>query len=406
MKILEVLTYYRPWTSGLTKYVEWLSKAFVRQGNEVTVLTSRYDSSLPLFDVTDGVKIVRVPVLWRISKGVVMPGFGPMAWKLARQNDVIHLHLPQFDAPGVALRGRILGKPVVLTYHCDLRLPDSALNRVADRVVLLMNQMAGTLANAIVAYTHDYATHSPYLSRFVDRKLRVIPPPVELASCSKSDKQRFREKYGLQQHKVIGISARLAAEKGVEVLLKALPRVLEAHPDVIVLHAGIFENVLGEETYAARLAPMLKQFEQRYIFVGNLNGAEYAAFHQNLDCLVMCSLNSTESFGLVQIEAMMSGTPVAACGLPGVRQPVSMTGMGEITPVADPKALSDAVIRILDDKHRYVRDAGIIADCFAPDQCARDYVDLFTELQEGRFEPQAPEPGAYRRLRKLKDHPS
>ena len=106
MKILEVLTYYRPWVSGLTIYVERLSRTLAAQGHDVTVLTSQYDPDLPQYDVIDGVKIVRIPVAARVSKGVLMPGFGPMAWKLARETDVIHLHLPQFDAPGVAMRAR------------------------------------------------------------------------------------------------------------------------------------------------------------------------------------------------------------------------------------------------------------------------------------------------------------
>lgn len=89
-----------------------------------------------------------------------MPEFGPMAWKLAHRTDVIHLHLPQFDAPGVATRGRLLGKPVVLTYHCDLQLPEGGFNRLVDKVVQTQNRFAGELADAIVTYTRDYGTHS------------------------------------------------------------------------------------------------------------------------------------------------------------------------------------------------------------------------------------------------------
>jgi len=168
MKILEVLTYYRPWVSGLTIYVERLSKALVEKGHDVTILTSQYDPALPRFDVLDGVKVIRIPVVLRISKGVIMPGFGPMAWKLARQADVIHLHLPQFDAPGVAMRGRLMRKPVVLTYHCDLQLPKGLFNRFVDRFVLLQNKIAGQLADVVVTYTRDYGTHSPFLSRICE----------------------------------------------------------------------------------------------------------------------------------------------------------------------------------------------------------------------------------------------
>jgi len=403
MKILEVLTYYRPWTSGLTIYVERLSKALVRQGHDVTVLTSQYDPELPLYDLADGVKIVRVPVAARVSKGVLMPGFGPMAWKLALETDVIHLHLPQFDAPGVALRGRLLHKPVVLTYHCDLQLPTGLFNRLVDRVVLSMNQLAGNLADAVVTYTRDYGTHSPFLSQFMDQKLHIIPPPVELDYCSTEAARQFRSKHRLEGQQVIGIAARLATEKGVEVLLKALPIVLEQYPQARVLHAGPYENIIGEEPYAARLAPLFEKYKEHYTLLGNLEGAELTAFYKNLDLLCVTSLNSTESFGLVQIEAMQNRVPVAACALPGVRQPVTMTGMGEVTPIGDHEALAAAIIRILDDKARYQRNAGLIGASFSPEQTARDYLALFRHLQRDRRPGMTREPEAYERLRQMRD---
>jgi glycosyltransferase involved in cell wall biosynthesis len=399
MKILEVLTYYRPWISGLTIYVERLSRALAQQGHDVTVLTSQYGRDLAQYDVVDGVKIVRVPVALRVSKGVIMPGFGPMAWRLAQPADVIHLHLPQFDAPGVALRGRLLGKPVVLTYHCDLQMPPGVFNRVVDRVVDGMNRLAGTLADAVVTYTRDYAVHSPYLSRYLD-KLHVIPPPVELAGVSDEIACEFRRQHRLDGRRVIGVSARIAAEKGIEVLLRALPLVLEKHPNALVLHAS--PEAVGESAYAARLAPLFEQHQAHYQLLGALHGSELTAFYRNLDCLCICSLNSTESFGLVQVEAMRNGVPVAACDLPGVRQPVTMTGMGEVTAVGDHEALAQAIIRILDDKEKYVRSPQLIAESFSPAQTAAEYVRLFDELRHGRPKRQAVEPAAYERLRQMR----
>ncbi|MCA9897454.1 MAG: glycosyltransferase family 4 protein [Anaerolineales bacterium] len=403
MKIVEVLTYYRPWVSGLTIYVERLSKALARQGHEVTVLTSQYDPNLPIYDVIDGVKVVRIPVAARVSKGVLMPGFGPMAWKLAQQADVLHLHLPQFDAPGVAMRGRILNKPVVLTYHCDLQLPHGAFNRLVDRVVLSMNQLAGKLADAVVTYTRDYGTHSPFLSQFLDEKLHIIPPPVELPKYSQADVQAFRNKHNLGNEPIVGIICRLAAEKGVEVLLKALPIVREKFPNVRVLHAGQYQNIIGEEAYAARLAPLFEQYKDHYHLLGNIEGAELSAFYNCLDCLCVPSLNSTESFGLVQIEAMQKGVPVAACALPGVRQPVTMTGMGEVTAVSDHNALAQAIINILQDKQAYQRDSQLIGNTFLPDATAEAYLALFQKLQQGKLVGQTAEPAAYDKLRAMRD---
>lgn len=404
MKILEVLTYYRPWVSGLTIYVERLSKALVQQGHDVTVLTSQYEPSLPRYDVIDGVKVVRSPVAMRISKGVLMPDFGPMAWKLARGVDVIHLHLPQFDAPGLALRGRLLGKPVVLTYHCDLQLPTGTFNQQVNRVVLFQNQMAGQLSDAVVTYTRDYAENSPFLSQFIDDKLFIIPPPIELDCATDADVIDFQERHQLGDRPVIGISARLATEKGVEVLLQALPKVLEQFPDALVLHAGPYKDIIGEEAYAARLAPLFKKYEDHYILLGTLHGPELTAFYRSLDVLCICSLNSTESFGLVQIEAMRNGVPVAACNLPGVRQPVTMTGMGEVSAIGDPDALASSIINILSDRASYVRSPAQIGDSFSPAQTAAEYVRLFESLQRGEEPGKTEEPAVYDELRTMRDN--
>jgi glycosyltransferase involved in cell wall biosynthesis len=330
-----------------------------------------------------------------------MPDFGPMAWRLARTADVLHLHLPQFDAPGLAMRGRLLGKPVVLTYHCDLQLPVGAVNRVVDRVVQLQNAAAGRLADAVVTYTRDYAANSPYLAPFIDQKLVIVPPPVTLDAATDADVAGFRANHNPDGRPIIGISARLAAEKGVEVLLKALPRVLATVPDALVLHAGPYQDIIGEEAYAARLAPLFEQYADHYKLLGTLHGAELTAFYRNLDVLCICSLNSTESFGLVQIEAMRNGVPVAACDLPGVRQPVTMTGMGEVTPVGDDTALAGALIRILRNPAEYRRPADVIAATFAPAQTADDYVRLFTALRYAEPLGETAEPPAYVRLRGL-----
>ncbi|UCG25230.1 MAG: glycosyltransferase family 4 protein [Chloroflexota bacterium] len=401
MKILEVLTYYRPHISGLTIYVERLSKALAKQGHQVTVFTSQYDKSLPSHEVKDGVRIRRVPVIMRVSKGVIMPRFGPLAWGMVAGADVVHLHLPQFDAPGVAFRGRLYGKPVVLTYHSDLELPGGALNRVINGTVHTMNRAAGTLADAVVTYTRDFGTHSPFLSRYLGKKLHVIPPPVELAPVSEVEIDSFRREHQLNGKHVIGISARLAAEKGIEVLLEALPRILSSHPNAHVLHAS--PDAIGEGAYVEHLRPLLRRYEASYHLLGALHGSTLTSFYRNLDCLVMCSLNNTETFGLVQVEAMMNGVPVVATDLPGVRQPARMTGMGEIVPVGDAAALAEAIVRILDNKQKYIRSAKTIAASFDPAGTAAEYIRLFNDLRQGKKVDTLPEPAAYGQLRQLRD---
>ena len=382
MRVLIVLTYYRPHTSGLTIYAERLARGLTEAGHEVTVLTSRYERRLPREEFRDGVRIVRAPVLFRLSKGVIMPTFGLLAWRWVRWADVLSLHLPQFDAAGVALRGRLLKKPTVLTYHCDLQLPPGPLNWLANQTIHLMNNLAGRFSHRIVAYTEDFAAHSAYLQRFAEKCI-VIPPPVTLPDAGDSGVAAFARMHNPQGRRpIIGMAARLASEKGVEVLLQALPRVLERYPEARVLFAGQYRGVLAEEDYARRLDPLIRRYEQagQWKFLDVLNPLQMAAFYPNLDLLVVPSLNSTESFGLVQVEAMLHGVPCVASDLPGVRQPVLQTGMGEIAPIGDAEGLAQAMLKVLDNPAAYVRPREEIAERFSVAQTAEQYEALFTAL--------------------------
>jgi glycosyltransferase involved in cell wall biosynthesis len=382
MKILTVLTYYRPHTSGLTIYAERLARALVQRGHQVTVMTTQYDPALPREEILHGVRLIRVPVLTRLSKGVIAPTFGLVATRLVREHDVVHLHLPQFDAPGVALRGRLFGKPAVLTYHCDLQLPPGLFNRLVNALVHLMNHLAGLFANHLVTYTQDYADHSHYLSRYA-AKLTPILPPVELPAPAPGAVAAFARLHAVAARRpVIGMAARLAAEKGVEVLLEALPAILEKFPHAQVLFAGVHQNVLGERRYSERLMPRIREYERRgqWTFLGNLDPQQMAAFYPNLDVLTVPSLNSTEAFGLVQIEAMLNGVPCVASALPGVRQPVLMHGMGRVSKVGDAASLAQAIIEVLGSPRDFSATMEHLRSLYSPQAIAVAYEQLFTRL--------------------------
>ena len=382
MKILTVLTYYRPHTSGLTIYAERLAKAFAKRGHQVTVMTTQFDPSLPREETVDGVKVIRVPVVFRVSKGVIAPTFGFEATKLVAQHDFVQMHLPQFDAPGVALRGRLFGRPAVLTYHCDLLLPPGGFNRIVNTVVDFQNNMAGILSNHIVTYTQDYADNSPYLSRYAS-KLTPILPPVELPDPLPGAVQAFAEAHlTKERHPVIGMAARFAAEKGVEVLLDAMPTILKKYPKAQVLFAGTYQNVMGEQAYSDRLMPRIREYEVQghWTFLGNLDPIQMAAFYPNLDVLTVPSLNSTEAFGLVQIEAMLNGVPCVPSALPGVRQPVTMHGMGRVSKIGDAADLAASILEVLDNPQKYKGDIEAIKKAYNPDSIAQEYEKLFAKL--------------------------
>ncbi|KAA3643125.1 MAG: glycosyltransferase family 1 protein [Chloroflexi bacterium] len=382
MNILIILYYYRPHYSGLTIYAERLARALAARGNKVTVLTSQFDKSLARHEIVDGVEIVREPVAFHISKGPIIPSFLPTAWKLMREADVVNLHLPQLDAAPISMLARLQRKPVVLTYQCDLVLPEGFVNRLANLASDTANFVSASAAHMIVNTSWDYAKRSRFLSKYFD-KVRVVDAPVVLPQVTDKEVRAFKLKYDVQaDEQIIGMVARLAAEKGVEHLARALPQVLETYPKARVLYVGPYENVFGEEQYAEMLAPIIANLGEHWQFLGIISDEELAAFFHSCNLVVLPSTNSTEALGLVQVEAMTCGTPSVASDLPGLRQPVLTTGMGEIFAMGNASALAQAIIKVLGSPDEYKGDVPAIKARFAPDAAAASYEDLFRELTD------------------------
>jgi glycosyltransferase involved in cell wall biosynthesis len=379
MRILMSLTYYRPNVSGLTIYVERLSAKLVERGHIVTVLTAQHDPALAIEQYIDGVRVVRVPAPFTIGKAPLMPRYADTAYRLAKEHDVVHMHLPQLEASLAAAAGKQAGKPVLLTYHCDLQLPAGLINRGFDAGVYAANYTTGTLADRIVAYTQDYADHSPLLRRFPD-KINVIKPPVIQDPPTNDEVAAFEARFELGNGPVLGFASRLATEKGIEYGIQALPILLERFPSLQVVFAGPYKNVVGETEYREKIERILEPYRDRWMFAGTLQGRELASFYGAIDLLLMTSINSTESFGLVQVEAMLCGTPVVSTNLPGVRQPVSMTGMGEIVSIADSASLATGIEKVLSNPDAYFRPREEIAEIFSLDQTITDYESLYGDL--------------------------
>jgi glycosyltransferase involved in cell wall biosynthesis len=379
MKVLISLTYFTPHKSGLTVYAEKLAFALATRGHAVTVLTSRHLPELPVEETVRGVHILRLPVAFRLSKGVIMPSLLWRAWRLVKEADVVNLHLPQFEGAYLALIAKIMHRALVATHHSDLTMPSGWLNRMAGSAARLANRITAGLAQRIVHNTQDFAEHSSFLSRYL-YKVKVIPPPIVVEEISKEQAESFRVKHGIRDDQVIiGMAARLASEKGVEYLVAAMEDVLQVYPTARVLFAGEFQHVIGEEAYRDHVMPLITKLEGHWTFLGVDSSAERTAFYQICRVLILPSLNNTESFGMVQVEALRCGTPVVASDLPGVRQPVMQSGFGELVPVRDSKTLASAILRVL-EKYPGKVDARAYTSQFAPEKVAQAYEALFEGL--------------------------
>ena len=380
MKVLITCTYFYPYSSGLSVYALRLAQGLVALGHDVCVLSSQYDQKLSSEENLDGVKIVRVKVGMKLSKGVIMPGLRVQAKKWIAWADVVNIHMPQFESFLIATLAKQLGKPVVVTYHCDLVMSGGWFSRLAGWGTNLLGKQTLSQARVIVQNTLDYARHSKVLKPYLDKVVEV-PTPVVFLETALGEMKALRERFGLDENdKVLGLAGRVATEKGYEYLAQALPLVWQKYPAARVVHAGSWKGVIGEEAYLAKVEKLIEPFGDKWKSLGFLSDDDFMRFFATCDLLVFSSLNATESFGIVQIEAFSQGTPVVASDLPGVRQPVLQTRIGRIVPVRDSAALAQGIISVLDDGD----EARIIPESylkqFEQEKVAERYQEIFASL--------------------------
>ncbi len=282
---------------------------------------------------------------FRISKGFISPQSLTYFWNETRKADIIMINLPSFEGIALALIAKIRSKPVITLLHCEVLLPFSPLNWIINTVLNCGVFLQLLLSNKIIIYTEDYYKDKPMYQIF-KRKMEPFLPPINSAHPDelylKELKKRRKEfKY------VVGFCGRIAAEKGIEVLIESISKL----DNTLLCFAGpIGKDVAGEDKYFEKIDKMLMEKKIPHIFLGTLLGGKLSSFYKSIDVLALPSLNRTEAFGMVQVEAMLQGTPVVASDLPGVRIPIQMTRMGILVPPSSQSDLTDAFHHILRDK--------------------------------------------------------
>ncbi len=376
LRVLHVLTFYLPHRTGLTLHVQRLAEALVRRGHAVSVLSARFRPDLPLEDDVNGVRVVRLRAPVRISRGVVMPSYPLAAWRLLGGHDVVHVHSPMLELPLVAALARLRRRPLVVTHHGDLVLPGGPADRVVQAAMTACYRLGVAGARRVVAYSDDYAGHSSWLRPVRDRVV-TIPPPVVLPEPAPDAVAALRDRFGLSGRPVVGYAGRFVAEKRPDLLLAALPAIRARFPGAVAVFAG--PERMPYEDYRSRCAALLEREREHVRFTGLIDDAgTLAAFYRLCDVLVLPS--ATECFGLVQVEAMLAGTPVVATDIPGARVPVRATGMGRIVPPGDAAALADGVVEVLAEPRRFVRPRPEIEAVFSLDATVDAHERLYREI--------------------------
>ncbi|MBN2469879.1 MAG: glycosyltransferase family 4 protein [Anaerolineae bacterium] len=362
LKILIALLYYVPHRTGLTLHVQHVAEELVRRGHEVTVVTARYRLDLPRDEmVINGVRVVRLWAPLRMSRGMIMPAYPWAIYGLIRDHDMVWVNVPMLETALIAGVARLLGKKVVATHHGDLVLPRSPFNAVITWTMYQFYAFMARQASRLIAYSHDYAGVSYYLMPFQE-KVSVVYPPVQIPDPEPEKVAALRAEWQAGDGPVIGYAGRFVQEKRPDLLIRALEVINRQYPNARVVFAGEYD-IKYEDTWE-RHQDLVQQYRDQLIFLGLLdNMQDMANFYAACDVLVLPS--GTECFGLVQVEAMLCGTPVIMTNIPGGRVVVQETGMGLIVPPGDYEAIGDATLRILNDLPAFVKDRAFVEQTFS-----------------------------------------
>jgi glycosyltransferase involved in cell wall biosynthesis len=376
LKILVTLTYYYPHWTGLTAYAQRLAEGLAQRGHQITVLTSLFKPELAREEMHNGVRIVRLPTLMHLSRGVIMPGFIGALHRLAKEHDVLQVHTPMLETNLVTRIGLWHGKKTVITHHGDLVMPNNPKDQFIERVMTALMIQGEREAARITVHSCDYADHSKFLSPFRS-KLECIYPPVEIPEPQPEQVAQWRAQLGLTDNKLVGFAGRFVEEKGFDFLLQAIPLVRAKIPKVKFVYAGEIHVVY--EHFYAKWQHLVEQERESIVTLGLLlEPQKLANFYAMNDVFALPS--RTDCFPSVQIEAMLCGTPVVATNIPGAREVVRVTGMGKLVAPRDPQALAEGLIEVLNHRAAYQKTRAQIRQVFNTERTLDAYERLFESL--------------------------
>ena len=376
LKILMLLLYYHPHSTGLTHYVKVVAEELVRRGHEVTVVASRHTNLTPLGEsALNGVRVIRLWAPIRISRGLLMPNYPWRIYQLMRTHDVVNIHIPLLETALVAMLASIVGVKVIPTHHGDLILPSGLFNRIITKVVFAFYKYMARRVPRIVAYSDDYADNSYYLQPFRDKVLPVYPP-ITIPEPAPERVCALRKEWWRHDGPLIGFSGRFVQEKRPDLLIRSLEVIKRRHPNARIVFAGEYD-IRYEGTWR-RHRDLVERHRDQLIFLGLIRDKrELANFYAACDVLVLPS--DSECFALVQVESMLCGTPVVMTDVPGGRVPVTITGMGKLAKAGDWQSIGETTLEVLDDLARYTKPKPSIAKTFSFEETVNRYEALFSK---------------------------
>ncbi|MBK1654683.1 glycosyltransferase [Allochromatium vinosum] len=362
MRVLMISDVYFPRVTGVSTSIQTFAREFGAKGHEVTLIAPDYGSSDYDASANESFEIIRIPSRYlpidpedRILQPLKIRRLTDTL--KGRGFDLLHIQTP-FIAhySGLALARR-LELPVVESYHTFFEqylhhyvpwVPARWMHGAARHFSTSQCNGVDALvvpSQAMLDVLRDYG---------IQTAAEVIPTGIDLDQFSQGDGQRFRARHDIPPERpVLVLVSRLAFEKNIEFILRALVRIKAEVPDVLLVIAG--EGPAQRDL--ERLAEQLGLADNtRFLGYLNRDGSLEDCYRAGTAFLFA---SRTETQGLVLLEAMALGVPVVSTAVMGTKE-VLGDGQGALIAEEDEVDFAGKAVRLLKDptlRKRLAREA-------------------------------------------------
>lgn len=343
MHILHLYKDYFPILGGIENHLRDLGEGLAARGHQITILVTSLTRQTVIEHPRPGLTIIKAARTFHLASTPF--SLDMLRWARRLRADIAHLHFPYplADLAYLALPQR---PPLVVTYHSDI---------VRQRMLLHAYRplLGRTLRHAarIIATSPNYIKSSPFL-RPLAARCTVIPLGVDTSRFERVDQQQVAAlsvRYSLPPAGALLLFVgRLRYYKGLHILLDAL-----AAPELAaegVLRAELL--IAGSGPERERLAAQANRLgiAGRVHFLGDVSDDDLPALYHAADIFILPAHLRAEALGVVQIEALASGTPCISTDIgTGTSYVNRHSETGLVVPPANPSALAHAIVKLLAD---------------------------------------------------------
>jgi glycosyltransferase involved in cell wall biosynthesis len=352
MKVLMLSWEYPPnVVGGLGKHVaELLPPLGTLPGVEVHLVTPGWAGGEPVEQVgTAVVHRVDVPApagdfytgAWQVN--LKLEEVAHDLWKSAGPFDVVHVHDWLVAFAGAALK-RTYKVPLVSTIHATERgRGRGSLGSDQARAIHHVEWWLTFESWRVIACSRYMADEISDYFQCPRPKIDIIPNGVDTTRfdlLEGQDLAQFRSRFAMPQEKIVFTVGRVVQEKGMQILVKAMPLVLAQFPSVKAVVAG-----KGPELDALRSLAWSTGVGEKVFVVGFISDEDRDRLFKVADCAVFPSLY--EPFGIVALEAMAARCPVVVSEVGGLKDVVKHAETGITVYPDDPASLAWGILHTL-----------------------------------------------------------